>query len=105
MCSAHSNITCGVNPCIKDQIHKCKKMGGKRQTPHSQPGGGRGVCPSREGSLGKGLLRGAEGNVESPGSAAVWDRDGNKCMSVGAVLSGAGRRTCLGELGDFLASM
>lgn len=34
----------------QDQIHKCKEMGGKRQTPHGQAVGGRGTV------LGRGVL-------------------------------------------------
>lgn len=82
MCSAHVNITCGVNPCVKDQIHKCKEMGGKRQTPHGQPGGGRGV-PLGRGVLEKACWGGAEGNLESLDFGAIWGRDGNKCVSEG----------------------
>lgn len=44
--------------------------------------------------------------MESLGSAAVWYRDGNECMGVGAVLGGAGREESMaGEAGDVLASM
>lgn len=46
-CSARCNITWGVSLCVKDQMLKCKEMGGKRQNPHGLPWGGH---------LGKGLL-------------------------------------------------
>lgn len=88
MCSAHGNITCGVSPYVKDQVHKCKEMGGKRQTPHGQPGGRQGV-PLGRGVLENACWGGAEENMEPLGSAAIWDRDGNKYVGVGAVLHGA----------------
>lgn len=98
MFSAHGNITCGVSPCVKDQIHKCKEMGGKRQTPHGQPGGGWGITLGRGGSE-KACRGGAEGNMESLGFAAIWDRDGNTFEGMRAMCMGAGRRAWLGEVG------
>lgn len=103
MCSAHGNITCGVSPYVKDQIHKCKEMGGKRQTPHGQPGGRQGV-PLGRGVLENACWGGAEENMEPLGSAAIWDRDGNKYVGVGQC-SMEQRRAKWGELRDFLASM
>lgn len=56
-----------------------------------------GVSTLLWGSLGKACQGGAEGDVKSLCSAAVWDRDGNKCVGVGLVLRGAGRGAQLGS--------
>lgn len=101
---AHGNILCGVNPCVKDQIHKCKEMGGKRQTPHGQPGGGGASVSLRKGVLEKACWGGAAGNVVSLGSVAIWDRDGNNVCVWGSA-QGSRQEKMLGESGEFLASM
>ena len=103
MCSAQGNITCGVSPCVKDQIHKCKEMGGKRQTPHGQHGGGWGV-PLRRGVLEKACWGGAEGNMESLGLQPSGTE-----MGINEWVEGpcqwSREESMLGESGDFLASV
>lgn len=69
----------------------------------SQGEGGASVS-LRKGVLEKACWGGAEGNVVSLGSVAIWDRDGNNVWVWGNA-QGSRQEKMLGESGDFLASM
>lgn len=63
---------------------------------------GEGGASLGRGGLEKAWKGEAEGNVESQGFGAIWDRDGDKLEGMGAMCIGAGRRAWLGDVGLLL---
>lgn len=67
----------GSTPAAKTKYTSVKRWEEKDRLHMASQGEGRASVSLRKGGLEKACWGGAEGNVESLGSAAIWDRDGN----------------------------